>query len=267
MSPDQRAAHQRAVADVGRTSASLHTRTPDGRPLIDGKLPDGTTYQPDGEPAPADSATTATTGEKFKVGQYEVTEAELGAMMQRQATDDLRKATLPPAPEAYEAKLPADMKLPGNMTFAFDQNDPTMTAARNWAHAKGLSQDEFSQVLGIYASHVAGQEAALAERARAEIAKVGVNAPQRVDAIGRWITAEMGEADAKQIKALIVTDSVLRFYERLQAKITSQGAASFSQQHRDVEPRGVSDEQWNSMSYSQKKDYAERASAQRSRGR
>jgi hypothetical protein len=94
---------------------------------------------------------------------------------------------------------------------------------------KGLSQDEFSQVLGIYASHVAGEQAILAERSRAEVAKAGVNAPQRMDAVGRWITGEVGEADAKPIRATIVTDADLRFYEKLMNKIASQG---FSQSHR-----------------------------------
>jgi hypothetical protein len=92
-------------------------------------------------------------------------------MMDRQAQDDLRKATLPAAPEAYEAKLPADLKLPGGQTYTFDQNDPSLIAARNLAHAKGWSQQDFSEALGIFASHIAGKEAALAERAAAEVAK------------------------------------------------------------------------------------------------
>ena len=182
--------------------------------------------EPQGDAPPAANA------EKVRIGRYEVSESELGEMMTRQAADDLRKATLPAAPEAYEAKLPADLKLPGGQTYKFDANDPSLVAARNWAHAKGLSQDEFSQVLGIYASHVAGQEALLAERSRAEIAKAGVNAPQRMDAVTRWITGEVGEADARPIRATIVTDAHLRFYEKLMTKIVSQGAASFSAQHR-----------------------------------
>jgi hypothetical protein len=153
-------------------------------------------------------------------------------MMNRQAQDDLRKATRPASPEAYEAKLPADLKLPGGQTYTFDQNDPSLVAARNWAHAKGLSQDDYSQVLGIYASHVVQQNAALAERSRAEVEKAGVNAPQRVDAVTRWITAEVGDADARPIRATIVTDAHLRFYEKMMNKITSQGAASFSSAHR-----------------------------------
>jgi len=81
----------------------------------------------------------------------------------------------------------------------------------------------------------------LAARASEEVAKAGVNAPQRVDAVGKWITGEMGEADAAPIKATIVTDAHLRFYERFDAEGQLTGCASFSQSHaprpRALHPR------------------------------
>jgi hypothetical protein len=153
-------------------------------------------------------------------------------MLDRQAQDDLRKATVPPSPDAYELKISPDAKLPGNVEFKFDGNDPGLIAAKNWAHARGLDQTAFSEMLTLYASHVAQQESVIAARSREEVAKAGVNAPQRVDAVGKWITGEMGESDAAPIKATIVTDAHLRFYEKLMNKASSQGAANFSQQHR-----------------------------------
>src|ERR1019366_10216377 len=84
----------------------------------------------------------------------------------------------------------------------------------------------------LYASHTANTEAMLAERSRQEIAKVGINGPQRVDAVGKWLTGMVGEADAKPIRATIVTDAHVRFYESIMQKLTSQNSASFSQSHR-----------------------------------
>jgi hypothetical protein len=201
-------------------------------------------------------------GEKIKVGKFEVSEADLAGMMDRQAQEDLKKATLPSAPEAYKAELPADLKLPGGVEYKFDQSNPSLVAARNWAHAKGLSQDEFSQVLGIYASHEAQQNAMLAERSRQEVAKAGVNAPARVDAVGRFITAEMGEADAAPIRATIVTDAHLRFYEKLMNKISNQGAASFSQSHRTApEANGIPG--FEGMSFEQRRHAQDQNAARR----
>jgi hypothetical protein len=195
---------------------------------------------PADQPAAVDPNAPEHSTERLRVGRYEVSEAELASMMDRQAQDDLKKLTLPPAPEAYEAKLPEGLKLPGGIEYKWNESDPTMIAARNMAHAKGWSQADFSDALGLFASHTAAQEAALAARSAAEVAKAGVNAPQRVDAVGKFITGLMGEADAKQIKALIVTDSMLRYHEAIMSKLSSQGAASFSQSHRTApETNGI----------------------------
>ena len=186
-------------------------------------------------PATNDPQTPAATeGQKFKVGKFEVSEGEIAAMMDRQAQDDLRKATIPPTAAEYKLALPENLKLPGDAQFRFDEagSKATFDAAKAWAHSRGLSQSDFSEMMGIYASHVAQQEVALAAAAHAEIAKAGTNAPQRVDAIGKWIRGEVGDADARPILATIVTDAHLRFYERMYQKITSQGSASFSTSHR-----------------------------------
>ena len=166
-------------------------------------------------------------GTKFKVGKFEVSEGEIAAMMDRQAQDDLRKATIPPTPQDYKLTLPESLKLPGDGKYQFDGagNKATFDAARAWAHSRGLSQSDFSEMMGLYASHHAQQDAALAERSRQEIAKAGINAPQRVDAVSKWITGMVGEADARPIRATIITDAHLRFYETIISKITSQGRA------------------------------------------
>ncbi|MGV7215899.1 hypothetical protein [Bradyrhizobium sp. UFLA05-112] len=202
-----------------------------------------------------------TEGSKYTVGRFEVSEAELEQMLSRQAIDDQRKATLPANADGYKLELPEGTVLPGNQQVQFDANDPGLIAARNWAHARGLDQAAFSEMLSIYASHVATQQATIAEAAQRELAKAGSNATQRVDAVGRWITAEIGHADAKPILSTMVTDAHLRFYERLMHKVTSQGTAPFSQQHRDVSPNTVDDATWSRMSYGEKKAYADRASS------
>jgi transcriptional regulator with XRE-family HTH domain len=219
-----------------------------------GTTPEQRVEAPDGE-LPANT-------EKVKIGKFEVSEAELAAMMTRHADDDLRRATVPASPEKYLAQLPENLTLPGSQTYKFDESDPSLVAARNLAHSKGWSQQDFSEALGIFASHIAGQEAALAERSRAEIAKAGTNAPQRVDAIGKWIRGEVGDVDAKPILATIVTDAHLRFYERLQQRITSQGAASFSQSHR-VPPDNKSIPGYEGMTFEQRRFAQDQRAQQR----
>jgi hypothetical protein len=232
----------------------VHTRDRSGNVVITeretGQVVDGDAPSGD-QPAPPVAQ------EKVKVGRYEIDETSLGQILERQAADDLKKATLPPTPQDYKLEISPDAKLPGDAKFQFDANDPALRDAAAWAHSKGLDQGSFSEMLTLYASHVAQQNAVLQDRARAEIAKAGPNAGARVDAISKFITAEMGEADARPIRATIVTDAHLRFYERMINKITSQGTAPFSQQHRDRPEEGkVSEEQWAGMSDAAKLDYA-----------
>jgi hypothetical protein len=217
---------------------------------------------PQDRPAADPAAPAAASTEKQKIGAYEISESELAEMMQRQAQDNLRRATLPTTPDGYKLALPEGTTLPGNIAVQFDALDPGMVAARNWAHARGIDQQGFSEVLAIYASHVAQQEASLAERSRAEIAKAGANGPQRVDAVGQWITALVGEADAKPIRATLVTDAHLRFYEKLMTQHSSQGTAPFSQQHR-VAPEANKIPGYENMSFEQRRYAQEQRAARR----
>jgi hypothetical protein len=219
---------------------------------------------PQDQPATDPAAPAAASTEKLKVGKFEVSESELEAMLARQSQDDLRKLTLPTKAEEYKAELPPDIKLPGGVEYRFDVNDPSMVAARNLAHAKGWSQQDFSEALAIFAGHHAQKEAALAERSAAEVAKAGVNAPQRVDAVGKFITAEMGEADARPIRATIVTDAHLRFYEKLIGKLTSQGAAAFTGKHRTA-PDADGIPGYENMSFEQRRFAQDQQAARRGR--
>jgi hypothetical protein len=241
MTPEQRHAHLRGPENP---RARGHSPARDHWEEVAARAP--------GDAPPATEQPPAEAGPKVKVGKYEVSEGELAAMLDRQAGDDLRKATIPPTAADYKLEISPDAKLPGNVEFKFDGNDPSLQAAKAWAHSKGLDQSAFSEMLTLYASHVAQQDAALVEASRAEIAKAGVNAPQRVDAIGKWIRGEVGDADAKPILATIVTDAHLRFYEKMHQRITSQGSASFSQSHR-VPPDSNEIPGFDKMSFAQQR--------------
>jgi hypothetical protein len=185
MSPDQRAAHQRAQSDVGRTSASVHTRTPDGRLLIDGKLPDGSVYQPDGENAPGDSAAPVDTGEKVKVGEFETTEAELRDLLAGKAERDLARADVPAQPTDYKIEIPATADLPEGTAVALKSDQATaamIDAAQRWAHKNGLSQAAFNELVAIQAHGVIAEQQNYARLSAANLEALGARGPQRIDA-------------------------------------------------------------------------------------
>ena len=200
--------------------------------------------------------------EKVKIGQYEVSESELAAMMTRQSAEDLRKAQVPPTPNDYKLELALGAKLPGGVEYKFDASNPGLAALKSWAHAKGFDQSTLSEILTIYATHEAQQNATLAESGRAEVAKLGANGTQRVDALSMWIRGEVGDADARPILATMVTDAHVRFYEKLQQRISSQGAAPFSQAHRAA-PDTNRIPGFDNMSFAQQRHAQEQLAARR----
>jgi hypothetical protein len=88
------------------------------------------------------------------------------------------------------------------------------------------------------------------------VAKLGANGSQRVDAIANWLRGVLGDDLARDMGKVMVTERIVRGWERIINKFVGQGAAGFSQAHRDVEQSGLSDEQWASMSHGARLDCA-----------
>ena len=112
-------------------------------------------------------------------------------------------------------------------------------------------------MLGMYASHEATKEAAFQAAAKAEVAKLGVNGPVRVGAVETYLRGVVGDELAGAMRTMMVSEKIVRGFESLITKSSSQGAAAFSQSHREPgdRPGRVSDEQYNSMSQSERWAY------------
>ena len=99
------------------------------------------------------------------------------------AAETAKAAQRPQEANAYKIDLPADWKPPEGVEFQFKQDDPLMVHARAWAHTAGLTQEQFSQALGLYASAQVGMNQQIQQAREAEIQKLGSNAQARVDSL------------------------------------------------------------------------------------
>jgi len=97
--------------------------------------------------------------------------------MEQHADEALRKATLPATPADYKIELPADFKPPAGVEMKLNPADPAFEAARNWAHAQGIDQAAFSELIGVYGAHQAREHATIQAAAAAEVAKDGRQRP------------------------------------------------------------------------------------------
>jgi hypothetical protein len=240
--PDQQSRYARSRGD-GESGSKWIARTVFEKPDPAAKVEDATTAA-------------VTEDGKLRIGEMLLSEQDIRTLMTEKAAADLRKASLPATAEAYEAKLPEGMKLP--VEFSFNTGDPAFLAVRNWAHAQGFSQQQFSDLLGHYANSEAAKQVLISNAAKAEVEKLGAMGTARLTAIDQWLRGLIGDDHGKAVRSMIVTAKIAEGLERLATKFASQGAAPFSQAHREhpESPGRVSEEQWNAMSQAQKLDYA-----------
>jgi hypothetical protein len=179
------------------------------------------------------------------------------------AAEDSRRATLPQTPEAYELKLPETFKAPDGIDVKLDVNDPMFKSARELAHAKGWSQADFSDALGIVAN-IKATEAATYETLKAQnLEGLGAKGPERIDAVTRYLAANFPEATVKPVLATLATKAHVEMFEAFISKLASQGRGSnFTQTGRDHDTGKVTPEQYEKMSYGEKKEYAAKHGAQ-----
>jgi hypothetical protein len=219
----------------------------------------GTSYVPrDQSVGDSNAKPDASAGEKHKFGEMEFTEQELRDFLTARGEAELRKASLPQNPSDYRAELPANFEMPAGVEFKIDETDPLLLDARAWAHSKGFSQADFSELVGIYAT-AKGKEASLYNRAAtAEVAKLGANGAQRVTALETWMRGMVGDELAGAMRGMLVTEKIVRGWETIQRKFSSQGAAPFTQAHREPgQVNGkVSESEYAAMGPAERLSYA-----------
>ena len=155
------------------------------------------------------------------------------------AAAESKRLALPQSADLYKPELPADFKVPDGITFALNEADPLLAQARSLAHEAGLTQEQFSKFLGLYAgSQVATQQQIVAAR-NAEVAKLGANGPARFNALEQFFTSYLGQAEGKQVMSRVATAGDVQILEKLVGKITTQGGAGLTGRGREPpEPQG-----------------------------
>jgi hypothetical protein len=237
----------------------------------DGQVTKGKRIDPvgpqDGDAPPAD----VPAGELFKFGDLELSESQIRDLVTHKAETDLRKALVPSDPGKYKLELPKDFALPVGADFKVaDINDPvkgaSLRAVQEWGFKNGLDQRQFSELLGLYVADQSRERAMIAKAAAAEREKLGPAGPSRVDAISTWLRGQFGETAARPMLNTLLTEAQCRIWESVITRFTNQGGANFSTRGREVESAKISDQEWSKLSYSEQKDYAERATARANTG-
>jgi hypothetical protein len=219
-----------------------------------------------GDPAnPGDPGQATVEGGKLRIGELELSEADIRQLMTETAAREARKATMPATAADYKMDLPSDFVMPDGQSWKWADNDPVLTPligmAKEFAHAHGIDQAGFSKMMSLYAATQLHEGQLIAKARAAEVDKLGARAPIRVDAVTQFLRGNLGDAHAKAITSGLHTAKQIEAFETLMQRFTNQGGGSYSGAHREPnQPDRLSSEAYNKLTYSQKKEYAETAS-------
>ena len=176
---------------------------------------------------------------KVRIGDSEYLESDIRSALAHKLESDARAAALPQSPDKYDVKLPGDFKAPEGANFEFNKDDPLLARARELAHKRGLSQEEFSDFLGVYAASRIGEQQTLQTAREAQKAQLGSAADSRIAAIDTWLHARVGQkADliVSQLKVYPVA-SMVEAFEGIMREFSNQGSAPYSGNNRaDPDP-------------------------------
>jgi hypothetical protein len=225
---------------------------------------------PDGSVAakPGDAPSVTADG-KLKVGEFELSAADISNLMQERASRDLRASQIPSDPTQYQSTLPADFKMPDGVAFQFNTADPAFVDARTWAHSQGFTQEQFSRLLSFHVAGEAAKEATFRASMKVELDKLGANATVRVTALQTWLRGMVGDDLAKSMAGGMFSEKQVRGLELLANKFSSQGAASFRQDGREPDaPRGrASEAEYNAMTSAERYAYSKAFDQKQFQGR
>lgn len=173
--------------------------------------------------------------------------AELPDLRKLKAEADERAAKVPAEAGDYKIELPADLAVPEGMKLEIDDTHPLAKPAREFAKKHGLSQDQFAEMVGIQAQAEIAGAAQVAEASKAEMAKLGTKAPQRLDALTNFFQARYGNEKANALLPFMFTAQQIQVLETIMGELKAGGEYRGGGKDPNAKPE-ISDEDYDRMS-------------------
>ena len=165
------------------------------------------------------------------------------------AVDETRHAGLPKSADEYKPALPKG--LPEDIKI--DVNDPRFKAAQKFAHEAGMSQDQFSALLGIEAQRALAADKMIKQAIAERDAALGPNAAARIDAITAFQkTIAPNDKVAGELAKMLVTTGIIETFERIQVALGSQGVDTLRRPGSDDGAQPGKIEGYETMSFAQR---------------
>lgn len=113
--------------------------------------------------------------------------------------------------EGYKLELPADL----GITAEFDESNPLLKGFKDWAASAQLSQQGFSQVLGMLAQYEAAQQP---DMAQIKI-EIGERADERLAAVAQWGKANLEPAVYQDLRSAMSGTNAATVFKAVEALV------------------------------------------------
>lgn len=225
------------------------------------------TPNPNPNPAPAPAAPVKPEGladdfwDAEKGVKVEAVLGKLGELTAAQQAEADRRAALPKSAADYKVELPADFKMPDG--WQIDTADKSWSAFADFAHKRGMSQDDFAQGAKLITEMRLNEAAARVTAASAEFAKLGDNGKVRVTAVHTFLDSAFSPEQSKAIKASLINSDAVAGWEKMQGLLTSSGITTFNHSGRDGGEKPGQIAGYENMSFEQRMAASEAQSRKR----
>lgn len=170
-------------------------------------------------PAPAPAPAASVRPDWLPEDQWDATAGkpkfDVAAALQAHQQAAERAAQLPADAAAYKAELPADLKLPEGLDFQVKEGDPLLTEFRTFAHTNGLTQAQFSGILGLRAQMDAAAQEAAVTAMQAEVKALGGKATERIDGATTFLRSKLPADQFDALKGAITSAKGVEAVETL----------------------------------------------------
>lgn len=170
-----------------------------------------------------------------------------------------RAKAVPEKIEDYEVALPEGFELPEGMdpkSITFKADDPilkeVLPAIRQFAKDNNLTKEQFKGLVGLKTKLDLAEMGALKAAAGKQRELLGTKADARVNALTTFLQAKLGNDHANALLPMMFTAKQIEAFEKLQLLASGTGAKPNGGGREINQPEGMSNDDWDKLSPTQK---------------
>ena len=152
--------------------------------------------------------------------KWDALSEKLTKAQEYEAAEAARREAVPVEASAYKLDLPENVVGLDGKPVRLIADDPATKAAQELAAKHGLTQEQFTDFVAFHASQLLAGQRAMDDTLKAEMTKLGAEAPARLRAVESALKQQLGEKGDALI-ANVVTAEGVEALEALIAKLTT----------------------------------------------